>query len=348
MLGAHFVAALRERGHDVHVLTRRDTLDLPERGEVAGVPVIRHAFRQSLESRDAGRVAGTCAFVSALHDDVRPDVVHLYHLGPDLFFHRLVPPHAATVVTLHQAFAGDLAAPDVVIGGTLRDADWIAACSSDVLRDLHARLPRVAGRSSVIPNALPAPAANGHSSPGPVVLLLGRLVPQKGFDLAIDAFAEVLATLPAARLVVAGDGPERASLEARARAAGLDRAVDFRGWVRPEEVPGLIGATAVVAMPSRFEPYGLVALQAAQAGRPVVAARVGGLPEIVADGETGLLVEPEDVPALAAALLRLLRAPQEAAALGAEAARRARTGDPWNAHVSAYEAVYERVVGGRR
>jgi starch synthase len=110
----------------------------------------------------------------------------------------------------------------------------------------------------------------------------------------------------------------------------------------------LINRCAVVVMPSLFEPFGLVALQAAHLARSVVASRVDGLLEVVVDGETGLLVEPEDAEALAGAIARLLAEPELARRMGQAGRQRAQETFGWAAHLEAYEALYHRLVRGRR
>ena len=133
-----------------------------------------------------------------------------------------------------------------------------------------------------------------------VVLALGRLAPQKGHDVAIRAFASVREAVPEAVLVILGEGPERERLEALGRELGLGdslrlpgRAGDVAPWLRRAEL--LVHA-------ARWEGFGLVLLEAMLASLPVVATNVSAIPEIVVDGETGLLVPPDDPQALAAAL----------------------------------------------
>jgi glycogen(starch) synthase len=172
-------------------------------------------------------------------------------------------------------------------------------------------------------------------------LCLGRLVPGKGFDLALEAFALIAHRFPEARMVMASDGPERSSLEELARRRGIADRVDFIGWVAFEDISALLNASTIVLMPSRLpEGFGLVALEAALMARPVIAARAGALQEVVVDGRTGLLVDAEDHAALARAIERLLANPQEAIDLGACAQRRAREHYTWARHVEAFDALY--------
>ncbi len=162
---------------------------------------------------------------------------------------------------------------------------------------------------AVIPNGVdstrfrPLPAR--HDDP-PVVLFVGRLVAQKGVDVLLRAFAAVLARLPQARLVIAGDGDQALYLQRLARYLGVMARVEFVGWQSGEDLVRCYGHCDVVAMPSRYEPFGLVALEAMSCGRPVVAARTGGLAEIVDDGRTGILVPAGDHLRFAQALVRLL------------------------------------------
>ena len=178
----------------------------------------------------------------------------------------------------------------------------------------------------------------GAGSSGPLVGVFGRAVPQKGIEVLIDAFPGVRAVHPSARLVVVGDGPLRPALERRARTAGLGDAALFTGWV--ESAAGLMSACDVVVIPSLWEGFGLVALEAMAASRPIVASRVDGLEEIVVDGATGLLVTPQDVRALSGAVASLLGDPTRAAALGAAGFARLEIEYPESRMVEATLAVY--------
>jgi glycosyltransferase involved in cell wall biosynthesis len=139
----------------------------------------------------------------------------------------------------------------------------------------------------------------------------------KGHDQLLDA----LRHLPDARLVVAGDGSDRPRLAARAADLGLARRVLFTGFVSEATLLELYRRAAVFVMPSRGEGFGLVYLEAMRAGKPCVAAAGSAAAEVVAAGETGLLVDPDDTAALTAALAGLLASPETARRLG-EAGRR--------------------------
>jgi glycosyltransferase involved in cell wall biosynthesis len=149
----------------------------------------------------------------------------------------------------------------------------------------------------------------------------GRLVPIKGYDRLLEAFATLWARHPQARLEIAGDGPSRVDLERQARALHLGEAVTFLGW--SDDLPTLMARWSVFAQPSMEEALGIGVLQAMAAGLPVVASDVGGLPEIVESGVTGVLVPPGNVPALTEALEALLLQPELRGRLGETARRHA-------------------------
>lgn len=154
----------------------------------------------------------------------------------------------------------------------------------------------------------------------PVLVMACRLVEQKGVSDALQAFAGTRADFPQARLLIAGDGPLRARLQDEAAQAGLTGSVRFLGW--REDVPQLLAACDVFLMPSLWEGFGLVLLEAMAQGLPVVASRVSAIPEVVVDGETGLLAPARDVPALCDALLSLLRDPGLARRMGEQGKNR--------------------------
>jgi glycosyltransferase involved in cell wall biosynthesis len=136
----------------------------------------------------------------------------------------------------------------------------------------------------------------------PVVGMVGRLVAQKGMVDGLRAFAQIKDRFPDARIIIAGDGPQRAELEATARSLGLP--AQFLGW--RDDIPQLMFAFDVLLVPSLYEGFGLVLLEAMAAALPVVATAVSSVPEIVIHGETGLLAPPRDLSALAEALAALL------------------------------------------
>ena len=347
--GRTFLRALRERGHDVQVVTSHGSLTLPDEEVHEDVPIHRFQFLKALAERRLDWFAQIRARLSRLKHDYQPDIVHLSFTDPSALFHLQTQPArpVPTVTSIRVALPNGKPGAETLTGRTLRSAAWVTTNSKAMLEDVRRLEPAVNGRSSVIyegletPNLSPAPL--GFDTPR--LLCLGRVVRDKGFDIAIDAMPAIQRAAPGARLLIAGDGPARPELEQQAGHLGLSDAIEFLGWVPPEKVPELINSTTIVLMPSRWrEAFGLVALQAMQMARPVVAADVGGLPELVSQHETGLLVPKEDAAALATSVIRLLHKPELAEALGAAGRRRALSQFDVHRHVDEYETLFQTLI----
>jgi glycosyltransferase involved in cell wall biosynthesis len=181
--------------------------------------------------------------------------------------------------------------------GIGKPEQFVAIPSGVDIEGLRARLPsRVEARRQL-----------GWPPDAPVVMGVGRLVPIKGFDLLVRAMPRILAWFGDARIVLVGDGLERRRLESLAGEAGVWRALSIVG--ASSEVAMYLAAADVLVAPSRNEGMGRVLVEAMTAGLPVVATRVGGIPAVVADGETGILIPAEDSEAVAKGVELLLRNP---------------------------------------
>jgi glycosyltransferase involved in cell wall biosynthesis len=205
----------------------------------------------------------------------------------------------------------------------LRRARLVIAASNDLAeraRALGAREVRV------IPSGVELPERVGTEAEPAEVLYAGRLSAEKGVLELLDAAAGL-------NLVVAGDGPLR------------DRIPFARGFVPHDELQQLYARAAVVACPSRREGFGVACLEAMAHGRPVVATRVGGLLDLVVDGETGIVVPPHDPAALRSALERLLADPDLRRRLGSAGRERARTHFSWERLTDATLAAYAEAIG---
>ena len=206
-------------------------------------------------------------------------------------------------------------------------------------------------RNSYDPNRLrtiylPAPqlaeVSDIPNEPIPRFVFLGRLVPQKGIEVLIRAIARVKQPIA---LDIAGDGPEQPRMETLARELGITEDVTFHGWLPPQRVVELIQSSRAVVFPSTWhEPAGLVTLEAAAAGRPVIASRVGGIPEYAQLAQNAVLVAPGDVEALAGAITQWANDAQLCRELGEKGRERARTTLNHESHRRNLDEIYERAV----
>jgi glycosyltransferase involved in cell wall biosynthesis len=153
-----------------------------------------------------------------------------------------------------------------------------------------------------------------YGGAAPRLLCVGRLIPIKGHIVLLRAFAAARKELPELELEIAGRGPLEPALRALARELGIGDAVRFLGHVTP--IQGAIEEASVVVVPSMGEGFGMVALEAMERARPVIAASIGGLGEIVQDGVTGVLVPPGEADPLAAAIVRVASDPELARKMG--------------------------------
>jgi glycosyltransferase involved in cell wall biosynthesis len=149
------------------------------------------------------------------------------------------------------------------------------------------------------------PEEYGMEPGSQIVGVVARLEPEKGHPTLLEAWPKVLREVPDAYLLIVGEGSRRDALEAQARELRIAHRVVFTG--RRDDVPAVTAALDVAVLPSYREAQGMVILEAMALSRPVVASRVGGIPEMIEDGVTGLLVPPHDAEALAAAIVRLLQ-----------------------------------------
>lgn len=346
-------------GHRVIIVTNRWPRSLPPHEVVGGITVYRPALRIP-EGGVKARVNYHLTHRSVRNEIFgllrrnRVDVMHVQCVSTNGYYALLARRALGLplVVTAQGERTMDAAGlyqrsqfMNRVLRALLTEADHVTACSSATLDDLTTHFGMsLAGRSEVIPNGINPDDFAGvepHRGRRPYALGLGRLVPQKGFDVLLDAFAR--AGLDEVDLVIAGEGPERTSLERAAAGFGLAGRVQFFGRADRAQVAALFKGCLFFALPSRQEPFGIVSLEAMEAGKAVIASATGGVPEVVSDGATGLLVPPGDPAALAAAMRRV--ASDAGLRDSLVAAGRARAADfTWRALAQRYLATYERVA----
>ncbi len=312
---ADAVERVRERGVDVDVVS---PAGFEHHGIAYGSGIVGNLKQRPLRTllvppmlRNFRRAAAEAA--------ADADVLHAHWL-----------PSGAVASTLGRPFAVQLWGTDAELA---RRVPWLARrvlrrarltiCASNALADTARQLG--AREVEVIPSGVDVPAETGPEAAPPEILFAGRLSREKG----ILELVEAANGMP---LSVVGDGPLR------------DRVPGARGFVPHHELGPLYDRAAVVAVPSHREGFGVVCAEAMAHGRPVVASAVGGLLDLVVDGETGLLVPPRDVGALRAALERLLGDADLRRRLGANARERIREHFSWPRVTDLTVAAYEQVA----
>ncbi len=246
--------------------------------------------------------------------------------------------------------------------GCLPLRDWLPLMMQERLwHDRRGRVDRVAANSAwvrhrlesegmrvdmVVTNGVVARPSRPSLAAPPTAAFAGRLQPEKGVRLLLEAFAAVVQDLPEARLLVVGDGPDHGELRADAGRLGLTSHVSFLGHLERNQMEEVLEPAWVHVVPSTWEePFGTVAAEAMMRGTAVIASDHGGLPEQVRHDVTGLLVPPDDTEALTSALIRILSDRGLAEAMGREGRQVALRDFSHDRFVEDVEAAYRRLVG---
>jgi glycogen synthase len=180
-----------------------------------------------------------------------------------------------------------------------------------------------------------------------LVVAVGRLTAQKGFDDLIRAFPSILRSVPESRLLIIGEGYMRGELQSLAESEKVGGRTTFAGFVNDADLVDAIRSSDLVAVPSRFEPFGIIALEAMAAGAPVVVSRVGGLAEIVEDNVDGLEVDPDSPSSIAEATARLLTDEGLASKLAANAREKVKAYN-WESSARRTLDTYKAAIGEAR
>lgn len=228
------------------------------------------------------------------------------------------------------------------------EADRVTAISSDMRRRILALGAREE-RLVSIPHGVwtrdfrPADTYAVRTAQTPYIAYIGSMIRRKGVDVLLEAFARIHPDFPQVRLRLAGTGPLLDDLKARAEALGISDAVDFVGVLRDRPKVEFLQQALFMVCPSRGEPFGIVNVEGLAAGVPVIATRVGGIPDIILNGETGYLIELDNPADLAGRMSELLASEEKRMKMAARALTRAGEFD-WETITARYEALYRELV----
>lgn len=310
--------SLLDKGHEVLVVSNGEKAgSFSKEGVLQNVPVLTFPFAAALFNYQLPLIRQVLADVSALFPAFVPDIVNIHGWIESFAFYQvrvLEKQRVPACLTVH---------------GLLEQKCYRTA---NCLRLWH-RVQAVNTVSHAITPSLPHPFLqtiyNGLSPsktplkplPKNRLLLIGRLTEEKCFPIAFYAFKQLLPQYPTLQLTLIGDGPDYEALVKLKQSLNLP--IEMPGFVPPHAVESFIDQATLVLVPSSYESFSLVALEAALRARPVIASRVMGLKEVIEDQRTGLLVEPQNPDALAAAIHTLLSHPLRMEQMGQAALERA-------------------------
>jgi glycogen(starch) synthase len=373
-LGRHVHAlatSLAAAGHQVTVVTRHSP-DAPLEEIQDGVRIVRAPEDPpNFPLATSTLLAWTMAFNhsltrAGLHAAATDtyDVIHAHdwlvtHTAVTLRDHLGIP----LIATIHATEAGRHQGwlPQDM-NKTIHSVEWwlgheasrVIACSAYMSWEISRLLELPSSHIDVIPNGVDAPnweadapaiaaARARFAGEGPLLGFAGRLVYEKGVQHLIHALPELRYHHPGLRVVIAGDGPHKPELQSEIHRLKLDRAVSFAGFIGAD-LPATFAATDAVVVPSIYEPFGMVALEAAAAGAPLAVASTGGLAEIIESGITGVTFPAKDPDALAGAVSTLLTDATGARRMADQARTMVQTRYGWAAIAASTAAAYADTI----
>ncbi len=359
VIATELATSLARRGHDVRVLSsdvpfrlKGQTLVEFHRVETPAYPLFREPQYVLSLSTSIVQIARAHAL----------DIVHAHYAVPHAagayLARQILAQHGGPVprivTTLHGTditLVGSDPSYTETVAFCIEQSDGVTAVSESLRQDTYRHLG-IASEIAVIPNfldgrqfvPLPDPSLRARVCPPDrydgLLLHISNFRPVKRIDAVFDVFKRVRARRRV-KLLLGGDGPERARLEELARQAALESDVEIMGTV--DNVRAILSIADVFLLPSAQESFGLAALEAMACELPVVASRVGGLPEVITDGVTGFLHPPEDVEGMAASTLALLDDRDLRARVAAAARASVLERFDEDRIVPMYEALYERL-----
>jgi glycosyltransferase involved in cell wall biosynthesis len=354
---------LKSKGIEISVLTGGKSI-FSKRTILDGILVHSlpfYVFRGTVKSFFAFVVRGIVCFFKGfvILLRTRPDIVNIHFLGSNAFYFlwlkRVLP--FKLVITLHgsnEAPKEDLRRTEgyweaMILNWTakkmLQEADAIIPISKHLHNKVIRLHPEVKRKCVIIPVGIKLDDFKSiMSERGDYILALGRLDYEKGFDILLTAFTKITDGFPELKLIIAGGGAERNSLTRLAISLRISDRVLFCGEVTREKAFELLSKCAFLVVPSRSEGFGVVILEAMAFGKAVVATSIGGIPELIRDGETGFLVPPDDPEELSRVISRLLSDERLAKDVGSRALEAIAGTYNWDAIADKYLTVYRAVL----
>lgn len=317
--GIHFIKHMQQLGHRFCVVASQDFASWPSSENYHSMQVNRFDFTNIVIHNRYDELKRIEQWLQTTVSSFQPDIVHLHAcIGPAAFVFWMLKKklkHCPILLTMHGMLVEN-ARIDPMLERIFKSADQVCCVSQALLNEVRQYLPLENGMYVHNGLALPALTPTPLSFSPPTVMMLTRLSSEKGIDTCIKAISQLKKIIPDIKLIIVGEGPEKIAVKQLISELSLQDSIELTGMVATEDVPAMINRASIVVTPSRCEAFGLTALQAMQMQRPVIASKVGGLVEVVLDGETGILIEPDNVNELAEAIQKFIAQPEWAAQCG--------------------------------
>lgn len=349
-------AQLLRLGHEVVIVTSKHSGELQATERIDGIGVYRFAWSPRPLISLPWRFSSTLKNLVNIIHSFNPDLVYVHFLTTNALY-VLIAHYFLSFPLVVSARGYDIEGlPHEkplhrrMLVNLFRRADAIGFCSMALRMQAQPFLDEVGRQGIILGDGVDVEEierALVFKAEHPYILAVGRLVPKKGLDLLIQAFANLAHRCPDVQLLIAGDGPERVSLETLVHNLGVGDRVRLLGNKGRQDVASLLKGCIFFVLPSRQEAFGIVNLEAMVAKKAVIATNVGGVRAIVQDGITGLLVEPS-VSGLTNAMKQLLDNPQRCVDMGQRGYRLVCQTFAWEKVINQYVAVFEHVLNRKR
>lgn len=355
--------ALVDNGDEVHIICLR-TRGQEEFETVDGINIHR-VYRS--DTKVLGSLMHRFAVIRkilSLNSKIKLDVVHSHTIYDSLTLSLLSPFSSLPLVSTEHS-SGFLIDVDnnrknrIRVYKRILDASHHIICPSDELRDYVIRIGIDPAKVTYISNGVDVTKFNpeaegtqmrkklGLGSQEKIVLCPRRLVPKNGVLYFIQAIPSVVAEMDDIKFLVAGDGSELEKLRNEARKLNIEDNVIFLGSVPNDEMPELYNLSSVVVLPSLKEATSISGLEAMASAKPLIGSDIGGIPQIIDDGQTGFLVPPERADLIASSLISLFKDEERRVSMGKNAYQKAKNEFTWGIIAEKTRRVYEMVITGR-
>jgi glycosyltransferase involved in cell wall biosynthesis len=350
---SNLAAMLIKAGHQVLIVTSKHDPALRKEETIQNIDVYRFGWSPKPVLTLPARFIDTLLKLLKIYRTFCPDIIYVHFLSTNALYFLILHWY------LNFPFVISARGNDIdglpheklfhrrMLESLFRRADVVGFCSK-ALKDRAGIYLSSANKAGVIlgdgVNVTRIVQAEPFLTDTKYVFAVGRLVKKKGFDLLVQAFAKVLTDYPDLQLWIAGDGPERDSLDELINSLNVFSQIKLLGSINQEDIARYHKASLFFVLSSREEPFGIVNLEAMAASKAVVATNVGGVPGVVCQGETGILVEPT-VDGLFSGMLEMLSDPKRMKHMGETGYKVAQQQFNWEEVVKSYILVFENAIG---